>query len=340
MLFPLLETIRDVFPALPPDLLDHPARCRIEGVTARLPAALTEQMHLECRLGSSKRVDLLVRVDRAEARDVVADGGRGGLFSSRSWSGIAALCGRWQHDARLAEAVKALWFEFDLLLDQPPAKTPTPRLFVELRQPRRAPASAVVALFDAIFPLVGLPPPGRMLTAALRALPRTSRLLALGCDPTSAAVLPRLCCWHPGRADLRQFLARVRDAAEGERAENVLAALACPDLPLVSHIDGRQALAPGFGVELTFQRPPQLRGAIEEGPFLQRLVAAGLCAPGKAAALRGWPQVAQARLRHQLWPILVVRRINHVKLRVDRGLVVEAKAYLSVHHRFHRGLLR
>jgi hypothetical protein len=338
MLFPLTETVAEVLPALPPQLLDHRARRRLEQVAAHLPAALTERMHFECRLGASGRVDLLVRVDRCGAGQVQATWGAS-IFASDSWAGISGLCRRWQLDAQLAEAVSALWFEFDLKLDQLEGEFPTPRLFIQLRSQWRGTASETAILFAAVFSLLGLPPPGRVLSAALAALPRSSRLLAIGCDPASVAVLPRLCSWHPARAELREFLDRLRDDGEGARTEQTLADLACPDVPLVSHLDGREVLAPGLGVELTFQRKAQLRGRLVEQPFLERLVATGLCPGEKADALVRWPGVSRARLCHQLWPLLLVRRINHLKLWIDEGAVVEAKAYLSLHQRLHRGLL-
>jgi hypothetical protein len=68
-------------------------------------------------------------------------------------------------------------------------------------------------------------------------------------------------------------------------------------------------------------------------------VAVGLCPPGKIDALRRWPGVSRARLCHQLWPVLLVRRINHIKLRIEEGAAVEAKAYLSFHQRFHPSLM-
>src|SRR5205814_8138592 len=142
-------------------------------------APLAEQMHFECRLGSSGRVDLLGRVDHSAARQVQARWGAS-IFSRGSWAGISALCLRWPEDPRLAAALSAVWFEFDLERDQTAGPIPTPRLFLELRSSARVPAPEVVALFDAAFSLMGLAPAGNVLTAALEALPHSSRLLAIG----------------------------------------------------------------------------------------------------------------------------------------------------------------
>ncbi len=326
MLFPLCDTIQEVLPALPSALLDEAALRRIQAVASLLPAALTRQMHLECRLGDNARVDLLIRVDREAA-------GSGSAFPWRSWDGISALFGRWQGDSRLATALKALWLELDLDQDRPAGAMPTPRLFLELRRSWPAAAAEVVTLIAETFSLLGLPAPGRALSAALGVLPPSSRLLAVGCDPARAAVVPRLCSWHPARQDLQQFLRRLPEARAGESAVDVLEALGCPELPLVCHLDGRRHLAAGIGIELTFQRRPQLRGVIRETPLLHRLVAAGLCGPAKADALGRWPGVRQTRLCHQLWPVYLVRRLNHVKLRIEEGSVLEAKGYLSFEQR-------
>jgi hypothetical protein len=338
MLFPLTDTVHEILPALPQELLDDRARRRIEQVTEQLPAALTEQMHYECRLGSSGRVDLLVRIDGHGAS--LVDGRRGSIFSTRPFVGISRLCRRWQVDARLAAAVTALWLEFDLERDLPAGRMPTTRLFVELLHSWRDPAPEVAAVMDAVFSHLELPPAGAALRATLDALPDSSRLLAVGCEPASASALPRICSWLPDRHDFGRFVGRLRGAEEGDRASQALVSLDGPAVPLVAHVDGRERVEPGLGVELTFERAAQLRGEFPERPFLERLVAAGRCSAGKAAALTRWPGIDVAWLRHHLWPVAVIRRINHVKLRIEEGLVVEAKVYLSAHHRFHRGLLR
>jgi hypothetical protein len=118
-----------------------------------------------------------------------------------------------------------------------------------------------------------------------------------------------------------------------------LGALADVTAPLgdaaIVHLDLGERVLPTIGLEYVFARPSQVRGRIVETALLDALVERGLCDPAKRAGLERWPGVSLARLPHELWRSLVLRRLNHVKVVYEEGRPLEAKAYLCVNHEFY-----
>jgi hypothetical protein len=111
-----------------------------------------------------------------------------------------------------------------------------------------------------------------------------------------------------------------------------------PRPSILVQMDIGREVEPRLGIELAFARRPQLRGAIAESSLLNRLVTLGLCTPAKREALASWPAYEIRTLRHELWPSLVVRRVNHVKIVLDRERPMSAKSYLCIHHAFRAGV--
>jgi hypothetical protein len=330
--YPLAGTIGEVLPALSEELVDRSALRRIDGVARRLPAALTDQVYFECRLGAgSRRVDVLVRVDRSALSRLVAGPGWGvkgdaGALGPR----LATLAGLWIAERRLDEVVAALWLEFDLDEEGSPDRPGPPRLFVEIRRSWRPAPQQALAFHRYLSARLRLPRPDRAIARVLGRLAPPARLLAIGFDPARAGAPSRLCFWHPRSSALGQHLGH----EEGAPVEAALAHLKAPATPLVVHLDAGGGGITAQGVELTFERACQLQGELRERAFLDNLVASGLCHPQKAAGLGTWPGYSVRWLHHQIWPSSIIRRINHIKLRIEAGRAVEAKAYLSFHHRF------
>jgi hypothetical protein len=337
---PLSGTIAKVLPFLPGDLVPPAALGRVEEVARRLPAALARQLYFECRLaGTSSRVDLIVRVDRDGA--AILAGRNPALALDRQlaaapvWRRIGELARRWLDAGRADDALEALWLEFDLPEDRSFGGADQPRLFIELRQGWLR-AASVACLVDLTLAMTRVARGARGTTTAramrgvLGCLPDPGHLRYVGCDPHSPGGSLRLC------------FARLEDAAIGRLCGTqvldgfrvALEAIGATTRPNVLNLDVGQQVLPGAGLELTLERPPQLRGDIRERSLLDALVRVGLSSQSRIEALAHWPGHSRTVMSHEIWPSWLVRRLNHVKLRVEEHRVTEAKAYLTFAHRF------
>jgi hypothetical protein len=329
---PLSETIAEVRSALPP-LVPDAALARIDALAGQLPAALTEQVYFECRLsGARQQVDVMMKVaDEGIVilgdRDVRQSLPRR-LAQTPVWRQLASLV-RAGLPGAAAGAVRAIWLEFDLPPDESFGGLARPRLFIELsRAWIEAASPAVVAATTCRLVRAA----GATAAAVEPVLRRTAgRLLAVGCSPASPGSPLRLCLATPGGTS--RLLPEI---ASGEQADSPeLELLSSLALPTVTHLDldveGR--CLPGRGVELAFDRRAQLWGPPRETGLLARIAALGLCRPEDASGVGAWSGHAVTTLSHQIWPSLVVRRLNHLKLRVEAGRLSEAKAYFCFTHR-------
>lgn len=113
----LAATLRAALARAPTGLPPAALR-RVLSVAGRFPAALSDWLYLECRLGADEeRVDLIVGVDpagRAVLLRWLADGAPRGP----AWERVHALAAAWADPASpLHDAVERIWLEFDLHLD-------------------------------------------------------------------------------------------------------------------------------------------------------------------------------------------------------------------------------
>ena len=343
--FTLARTMGEVARFIPAALVSAPARAAVMRAAARLPAALTRAVYLECRLAPGEApVDLIVRVE-ADGGAILAGRGAASLASEVArgpvWERVARLCRWWvEGGSPLAAAVGHLWLEFDLADATEGEPLPQPSLFVSLR------ARAVARLggddWGALLDVVGntLLPGGldgetrRRARAVIGARPAGTSIPYLGVMSARASGAVRVYVRGPAAAEVAPFLRRQGwSAAAAELAPVLDEAGALRDAPPVGmlHVDVAGGPLPRVGVELAFARPPQLRGALVEGPLLEWLVAGGLSTAARAEALATWPGTRFCTLPHELWRSVMSRRVNCVKLVAGAG-ALEAKAYLLAFH--------
>jgi hypothetical protein len=337
----LSGTIEAVASALSDHLVPATARDRIQALAARLPAVLSDHLYLECRLGSGRfQVDLSMRVDRDGARvlagSTAAAIGRE-LAERPLWRRAARVARRWLKGPRPGQALSALWLEIDLP-EESESWGAGPRLFFEWSRGWMEVASAreQATLALELAKLAGAAPPPlavETLTGLIEQLEAPACLRYLGCDPARPGAALRLCLARLDRARL----ARLGDGSlrqMGACWASLLEELRAPATPLVLNLDlGERGVGEG-GLELTFERGPQLRGELRERAWLEALVARGLCSPLKRTGLLCWPGHRLTVLNHQIWRSLLWRRLNHIKLRALESGGLEAKAYLAFGHRF------
>jgi hypothetical protein len=340
------ETLRAVQPFVPCALVSDAAWARVTGVAARLPAALSEWAYLECRLGEgAEQVDTSL-VLGPDGRDVVAGANPAialppELMGSDEWRRVSELCRAWAGgDAGIAEWASGVWLEFDVPRGEP-QRPPVPGVFVysrgEAGRPGplpRAPEGARRAL--EVLRGGALPPElARGLDRCWRALPDGAHAPHVGALLSRGADSLRVCVTGAARRDVPGFLRALGWPGDEGALAAELAALAdagAPE-PAMVQVDVDGAARERVGLEYALERGPQARGELPRGELLDALVRRGLCAPAKRAALQSWPGTAVHTLPHQLWPCVLARRVNHVKLVFGADGPREAKAYLSLHHR-------
>ena len=340
----LASTLALAEPFLSPALVGVPALERLRRAASRLPAALSRCIYLECRPTAPDRVDLIVDVD-ASGREILA--GRNpaielsaALRADPTWARVATYMRAWlDPNDRLAASVADAWLEFDLGGDD---DLPPPSVFVDFagvvfrdQSPERrfdALARAGHALDTSLTEsavaevrrcIAALPPSAMLLYAGFMLARDTDaiRLCIMGLSPTELASYLRDIRW-PG--DVDAVHAMTTEFAQRESGGQ--------SQPAIIHLDVGAAIGPNIGLEYPFARHSQLTGDLAEGTFLDALVAREFMTSDYRAALGEWPGHERRTLAHELWPSVVARRVNHVKLVSRDGTAFDAKFYLCAEH--------
>ncbi len=321
---------------------------RLLGTAGLLPGALGRRVYFESRLtGSGEQVDLSVHVDRSRRAILTGRDPHAALARDVTrrplWRHVDAFATAWaEPGGRLDRDVAGAWLEFDL--DPLGPGGATPGVFVDFTHAALTGGSAggrarLAAAAAAALLRGGVDARTRgALERAFAALPRGATVPYVGVLPSRAAGAVRLCVDGLGDADVARYLRAVRWPGAADAAVDLVRALTpSVDAPgggpdgaprrTLLHVDVGAETGPRLGIEFVLGRRRQIRGAIGEQRFLGALVATGLCTAAARDALLAWPHCRFAQLPHELWPTLVVRRVNHVKLTVHAEASVEAKAY-------------
>lgn len=329
---------------LPRDLVESRMLAAVRRVTARLPAALTQRLYLECRLQhGAPAVDLVFCVDEV-GRERLRDRPPGwlppALRTHPIWTGLARLCSAWADAASpLHRLVYDVWLEFDVGNGSAGDAALVPNVFIGFTANRAAPRHELWSAAQLSLELLQ----GRPMQPAIRSateeclleLPPEATLAYVGCmyprgDPDAL----RLCVAPLGGQTLTDYLGQIRWPGSLDEVERTFLALsASPVRTTLLHVDVRETVQPRISIELAMEQRPQLgrRGVVEQ-QLLERLCDLDLCAGAKRDALLRWPGHTVEVLPHQCWPSLMLRRVSHVKLVFEPGCRPVAKTYLSVFH--------
>ena len=334
---------------IPEGMINAQVWRRVTCTAASFPAVLARQIYLEFRLAAGNpRVDLAIGVN-LEGGQVIA--GRNPVIAlpvrlrqHPLWSPVIDFCRRWCTSGSLQNAlVRRIWLEFDLPNRSKAAvlPTPVPAVFVELRRGAfldLCPVAKADTLYAVVAPLLKTFTADRLrrtLKEAIEPLPPSASVRYTGLLLSRRTEKIRLCVTgltapatrdYLQRADWNGCLNKLQDLTEEVAPSRRGAQFAEPgvvDLNVGDEVDGK------IGLEYVFAREPQLRGRIEEQPFLELLVDRGWCDPGKIRDLCIWPGYAIGHLPHTIWAEITARRLNHVKLTINGSSPVEAKAYLA-----------
>lgn len=340
---PLSGTLDALAPHLPPALVPAEALGRVRAVAAGLPAALTDELYLECRLAAGDaRVDLVAHLQ--EGGMELAAGRNPGvdlpprLLALPAWSRLRRFCGEWGRPrSALRRGVAAMWLEVDVHGAADDAHAPGLFLDVRWLAEPATPAEEWSALAGMWLEWVGgAPLPVGVLWSlrrCVRALPPGARMMYVGLFPGRGGAQVRACAAGVAPDALPGFLEGAGWSGDCAQMRELVRDLAPLARPGVVHLDvGAGGVAPRLGWELKLDRRAQLSGEIREQALLDRLVRVGLADASRAGALGEWPGWTIETLPHQLWESVLARRVNHVKVVLEPDDEPRAKAYLCARH--------
>ena len=352
------RTVAVVAAYLPVSLVSPESLQRVISLTRQLPAALSQFVYIECRLtASDPQVDVILNITDAGRRiiagqnPVIALPER--LRAHPLWQRVIEFCRRWT-DPRspLHDTVRSIWLEFDL--DERCSDVPVPGIFVRLEggidQTTSVPEPEKVLLVcNAILPVLL----GRELESSMHehvrrcidSLPAGARLSEIGALLPRADHWIRLCIKDVPEPLLLPYLSSVGWGGHSNELQSILERFSKAEVP--GH---RGAMHPGYldldvgdvvearlGLEYFMERGPrQLVHGVSESAWLDKLVDARVCARDKRDGLLAWPGYFHARFAHEVWPSVVVRHANHVKLVYAPGQPLIAKAYLYFLHQHYK----
>ncbi len=324
------ETVRTLCRHLPLELAGPNHGAHIRASADALPAPLSREFYLECRLNEDRRVDLIAAVALSRLAmpgQVLADAAR-----ARHWPHIEELCRRLTDPReQLLPLVDHMWLEFDApAADRDDGRNHEPGVFLHLRPAVRHRLDVLDRIHHAI---TGGSTPPDIFQHVARSLPAPAAVHYVGrmySRPERDAV--RLCV---GGVMPQSWFAWLDadNAGSSHSLARAAALFASPPhgatvTPGLLHLDVDRGLGARVGIEYVFERRRQAGGDFAHADLLQRLVNAGLCARDTCRALLEWPGCSRESLDHQLTPSIWARRVNHVKLTAVGAGAVEAKAYL------------
>ncbi|MEQ8494270.1 MAG: hypothetical protein RLW42_08640 [Gammaproteobacteria bacterium] len=364
-MFNVADYLRLVAPALPNALVDASSRTTIEALAERLPGALTSFCGFECPLDTAAaRADFLLCSTREEGHVAVLAGRHGearlepALLATPSWQRVGAFCSAWLDDRDvLAEHLMNTWLEFDVASRADALAHPS--LFYGTHAPpAHVSAADQLAVHRAALALLApeavAGARGHALDAFFDALPAGSHVFQDGVMWARETGALRLCLRHLSPADLLSLLARCDWPGRLDDAAALLDELAPTAARIDADVDLGTTLGPKLGLECYTGTDAAAGARLDALAAL--LVDHGACTPAKAAALHAyqglrladadpcdWPrelsEFAAARGRGMTSALL--RWVHHVKVVLEPGQAVTAKAYLAIeHHVLARAALR
>jgi len=300
---------------------------------AELVPDLGHAVGFECRLAAGADVvDLGLRLRRpaVAAGSRVAPRAVPEATVPIAWQRLGELCRRWgDPDTDLYGWVRLVFLEFDA--DTNVGSVPVPSVFLTLDWPAdpdgdRGVSEPFAAARSGLAVLRGGSLPAAVhdrLERCFRALPPGGRVVHIGAMLGRAADWVRLSIAMP-RTVLVTYLASIGFPGSIDAIETAVHHLTPAAVRVQIECDVRETVAARLGLVLAdgSGRAPSA--------LLDRLVADGLCAPPKRAALLAWPGRFTGRLPGHARPRELQRNVSHIKVTHAPGEAPSAKAYLAI----------
>ncbi|MGH7649615.1 MAG: hypothetical protein ACREND_15975 [Gemmatimonadaceae bacterium] len=329
---------------LAPALVGAVALERVRTTAADLPAALSSRIYLECRgEAEAPQVDLIVGVGTRERSCLLSDPGASsladGLRDAPCWRRARALAAAWANPGSpLHHAVRRLWLEFDLNECAGRRAIERPGIFIDFAPEvyaRPCPAVQMWAMHEAFGGVTSGADRDALRRCAF-SLPDGASVVYLGIFPERHPPAVRVCVAGLPVGDVQSFLVRAGWPGSVPALRHMLSPVAARAgaatlAQTVLHLDiVGDAIAARVGAEFGFARARQLHGPINECELLDTLVAQGWCSREKRRALDAWPGAEAVTLPDALWPALVTRHVNHVKIVGGDEAAPSVKLYLRL----------
>jgi hypothetical protein len=342
----MLDVFRRMFPPalITPDALRH-----LTTAVGDLPDALSAGYILECRLTDDSQVDLGIVVDPEvnQGRFLLAsDDLPSHLRASGVWQKVIAFSRQWA-DAQspLHEQVATIWLEFDI--DGTPHPLPSFFFGPHPAAWKQATSDGFQPLLD---PLISLAPStidADQLQRSLAAVPSTAEVFQLGLMLSRSANGVRLCVRGTPDAALFDYLLRIGWQGDASMLRDLLTTLGSLVDNLGLDADVSSVIGDRIGIECRFDQWQQPAQEPRWQRFLDHLVSIKVCTSAKRDALLAWPSTSYHRFPEDRLPRVLIRALNHIKIVVEPGKPLEAKAYLwfgtrtadymKIHRQLHGG---
>ena len=342
------STLGVVLPHLPTVLANPDTLPRVQQLAAALPPIPLGGF--EFRLAPNDgQVDLLQCIKAgAGAPEMLAGFVAATPLSNRvEWQRLREFCLSWVDPASpLHDAIRDIWLEFDL--DGTAAThPPLPSVFMSLNI--KIPSAEALAVVEFALPLLLGKEVATPLREKLRQCFHVSADYAIvshvGLMLSRALEGFRVNVPRLSRDVIPTFLRRLGWSAPTTELEEWLAAVSEQVGYITLNLDIGARIYPRIGLECSFndERLPDKRWA----PFLDYLVARGLCAADKRDALLYWWGSDSPQTASQSWPQHLIlssllqppdkfgvigRRSSHVKLVYQPGQPLQAKGYIGFGH--------
>lgn len=325
------EIVRAVAPYLTADLISPEHLAHLQTIAGQLPGTLTNYFGFECRLGEAAPLaDILFCVRQVGRQPAVLGGRLPGIPEQWArqepvWQQLRNFGQQWASPASpLFRKVQDVWLEFDVA--GPPAPVPIPSLFFGSKVIRAglAPAAHGWISAEAVRLLTGRPLTDSLqhgLLDCIAALPDRALLFQMGAMLSREPVFVRVCVSRLTPETLLPYLKAVGWTGERSRLTSLLDELSpftgsfALDLDL---LEGE--IGPKIGLECGLSKGGD---AAEWTPFLDYLVAQKLCLPGKRDGLLHYLSAGNGADEIECG-------LHHVKVVLQEGKPLQAKAYLSV----------
>jgi hypothetical protein len=325
------EVVRAIAPYLTADLISPDHLTHLQTIAGHLPGTLTNYFGFECRLGEAAPLaDILFCVRQMMHQPTVLAGLLPGIPEQWAqqepvWQQVRDFGQQWASPTSLLiRKVQDIWLEFDVA--GPPPPIPVPSLFFGSKVIHAGfpPEAHRWISQDAVRLLTGQPLTGPLQHALLdciTALPDRALLFQMGAMLSREPVFVRVCVSRLTPATMPSYLEAVGWTGEWLRLTSLIDELTpftesfSLDLDL---LEGK--IGPKIGLECGLQKDSN---AAEWTPFLDYLVARGLCLPGKRDGLLHYLAAGNGADG-------IERGLHHVKVVLQAGKPLQAKAYLSV----------
>lgn len=350
----LLEAV--VHHQLPASLISREHQDWIASSVCALPAFISSFFGYEVRLQDpSARADFLLCVHKQPGGAFLASEKQ--LLPARyletdAWRNLSSFAREWMRpESTLHRLVENMWLEFDVV--GPFADVPVPFAFFKPTGHTLGRSGDVSWVCDGIQALTGKPVPARTeacLRRVVRSLPPDGRVFQVApmmMGRASEAI--RLCIRDVGPQQFAPFLKRIGWPGDSEEVLSEIAWMQHFIDGLAINIDVSDEISPKLGLECYINFDGRVLSRTKA--LMDELADRQLCLPDKRDDILRYHGWADQRTNIEGWPVHLFaesaltrreeisvfwRKLHHVKLVLQPGREMEAKAYLLVCHNWLR----